>query len=162
MNNSTSSKLSPGFAWLFALLSLVVGAGLSFAFKGLGSKAMGGAYFASLVVGGFLATYMTRAKTGGAVLAFLTLAGGAAAAYYLVIAKLFSTVAEAAPTAGSAADVAATKAFEAVGNGIGIFVAVIVFFATFIPGTIGASVGSSVRGKTGMEAAGAMAKSLAA
>ncbi|HEY4057915.1 MAG TPA: hypothetical protein VGM39_14975 [Kofleriaceae bacterium] len=160
MTNSTGPKLSPHLTWLFAIGAVLLGTGAYMVLPHT-SKVGGYAYFGIIALGGFLATFLTRAKTGGAVLSFLVASLGAAAGYYLVIAKAAS-VAASTITTGSAADVAAAQhAVNGLGSIMGGFVAVIVFLVTFVPGTIGASVGSAVRGKPGAMGAASLARSLA-
>ena len=161
MTNTNDSKLSPHTTWLFAFGAVAAGIGTSSALAGLGSKVTAAVYFGLVAIGGFLSTYLTRAKTGGAILSFLTAGIVAAAGYYLLIssvtAQVTTTMGDMA-SAGSAHAVA-SDAGAKMGQTFGIFIAVIVFLETIVAGIGGAVAGAKSRGAGGFAALGAMAKS---
>src|SRR6476659_8158770 len=74
---TNDNKLSAHTTWLFALGSIATGIGASYALNGLGTKVTAAVYFAIVALGGFASTYLTRAKTGGAILSFLVAGAGA-------------------------------------------------------------------------------------
>lgn len=158
---STDSKLSPHTTWLFAFGSIAAGIAVSYALQGLGQKVTAAVYFALVAIGGFGSTYLTRARTGGAVLSFLVGAIAAAAGYYLLVAHVTSGVTTAMTDAASAgsAHAQAVDAGAKLGQTFGIFVAVIVFLETIVAGIGGAIAGGKARGQGGLAALSAMAKS---
>ena len=160
-NSTTKSKLSPHTIWLFAFGSIAAGIGASYALAGLGSKVTAALYFAIVAIGGFAGMYLSRAKFGGAVLAFFTVAAIAAVAYFFLVSTLFSsaTVAVSDAASGGRAHAAGVEAGAVMGRTFGIFVAVIVFLETIVAGIGGAVAGAKSRGAGGFAALGAMAKS---
>lgn len=160
-STTDSNKLSPHTTWLFALGSIAAGIGASYALSGFGQKVTAGVYFAIVAIGGFLSTYLTRARVRGAVLSFVTGAAVAAVAYFFLVSSLFETATTMMADAASAGQATAegAKAGAAMGKTFGIFVAAIVFLETIIAGIGGAFAGSKVRGQGGFAALGAMAKS---
>lgn len=161
MTNTSDTKLSQHTTWLFALGSIAAGIGASYALQGLGTKVTAAVYFAVVAIGGFLSTYLTRAKTGGAILSFLVGAAVAAGAYYLLVSHVTAQVTTAMgdmASSGQAHAQAATAGAQ-MGKTFGIFVAVIVFLETIVAGIGGAVAGSKSRGQGGLAALGAMAKS---
>lgn len=157
----SSNKLSPHTIWLFAFGSIAAGIGASFALQGLGSKVTAGIYFALVAIGGFGATYLTRARTRGAVLAFFVGGAAAAVATYLLVAHFFSTATTvmADVASGGQAHAQSVDAGSKMGNFFGIYAAVIVFLETIVAGIGGAVAGAKSRDKGGVAALGAMARS---
>ncbi|HEY0250124.1 MAG TPA: hypothetical protein VGC41_01315 [Kofleriaceae bacterium] len=160
MTNDTT-KLSQHTTWLFAIGSIAAGIGASYALSGLGSKVTAAVYFAIVAVGGFLSTYLTRAKTGGAILSFLVGAIVAAGSYYFLVKGVVASTTTAMGDLSSSgqAHAQASQAGSQMGQTFGIFVAVIVFLETIVAGIGGAVAGSKSRGAGGLAALGAMAKS---
>ncbi|MFT3693635.1 MAG: hypothetical protein QM831_10880 [Kofleriaceae bacterium] len=159
--NNESTKLSQHTTWLFAIGSIAAGIGASYALSGLGQKVTAAVYFALVAIGGFLSTYMTRAKTGGAILSFLVGAVIAAGGYYFLVKGVVSgatTVMTDAASGGQAHSQGVQMGAQ-MGQTMGIFVAVIVFLETIVAGIGGAVAGSKSRGAGGLAALGAMAKS---
>ncbi len=156
-----TNKLSAHTTWLFALGSIAAAIGTSYAVAGLGQKVSAGVYFAIVAIGGFASTYMTRARLGGAIAAFLVGAAIAAAAYFQlvdhIVAAGVSAVSDATST--GAAHAQGVEAGATFGKAFGIFVAVIVFLETIVAGIGGAVAGAKSRGAGGLAALGAMAKS---
>ncbi len=147
-------KLSPHTTWLFAFGSIAAGLGISYALSGLGQKATAAVYFAIVALGGFAATYLTRARTAGAILSFTVGAAIAAATYFLLVDHLVSaatTVMSDAVSAGQAHQ-QGVQAGAQLGKEMGIFVAVIVFIETLVAGIGGAAAGAKARGTGGLEA----------
>ncbi|MEO8549413.1 MAG: hypothetical protein ABI678_05555 [Kofleriaceae bacterium] len=161
MTNTNDTKLSPHTTWLFALGSIAAGIAVSYALSGLGQKVTAAVYFGIVAIGGFLSTYLTRAKTGGAILSFLAAGGVAAAGYYVLVSHLVGGATTAMGDMASAgqAHVQASQAGVQMGQTFGIFVAVIVFLETIVAGIGGAIAGAKSRGAGGLSALSAMAKS---
>lgn len=155
MTNDT--KLPASTSWLFAFGSIAAGIGTSYAASGLGQKATAAIYFAIVAIGGFASTYLTRARTRTAVLAFLTAAVVAAGAYFMLVDAIFHTVTTAAGSMAN--DPNASAAGAKMGKIFGVFVAVIVFLETTVAGIGGAVAGDKSRGKGGLGALGALARS---
>ena len=161
MTNNLESKLSPHTTWLFAFGSIAAGIATSYALTGLGQKVTAAVYFGLVAIGGFLSTYLTRARVGGAVLSFLTAGVVAAGGYYLLISHLMGGATTAMADAASAgqAHAQAVDVGAQMGHTMGIFVAAIVFLETIVAGIGGAVAGWKSRGAGGLQALGAMAKS---
>ncbi|MGN6103963.1 MAG: hypothetical protein ACTHU0_02560 [Kofleriaceae bacterium] len=158
---SSSTKLSAHALWLFAFGAVAAGIGASYAASGFGQKASAAVYFAVVAIGGFGSTYLTQARVRGAVLGFLLAAAVAAVGYFLLVDSLFrsATTLAADAASGGQATAQAAQAGAQMGKTFGIFVAVIVFLETIIAGIGGAVAGAKVRGKGGLAALGAMARS---
>jgi hypothetical protein len=142
---TTQNKLSQHTSWLFAFGSIAAGIAVSYALAGLGQKVTAAVYFAIVALGGFGATYLTRARVGGAILTFFVAAAVAGGAYYLLVEELFS---------------AASSKLSDVGRTMGIFVAAIVFLETLVAGIAGSVAGVAARGKTGFAAIGHAARAV--
>ncbi len=147
MTTSDSSKLSPHTIWLFAFGSIAAGIGTSYALSGLGQKVTAAVYFGIVGLGGFLSTYLTRARVRGAVLAFLTAAAVAAVGYFMLVDHMFRTATTAMTDAvsGGAAHAQGVEAGAAFGKTFGIFVAAIVFLETIVAGIGGSIAGAKAR-----------------
>jgi hypothetical protein len=161
MTNTNDTKLSPHTTWLFALGSIAAGIAVSYALSGLGQKVTAAVYFGIVAIGGFLSTYLTRAKTGGAVLSFLAAGVVAAGGYYALVSHFIggATTAMGDMASAGSAHVQAVEAGAKMGQTLGIFVAVIVFLETIVAGIGGAIAGAKSRGAGGLSALSAMAKS---
>jgi hypothetical protein len=156
-----TQKLSPHTTWLFAFGSIAAGIGSSYALAGLGQKVTAAVYFAIVAIGGFASTYLTRARTRGAVLAFFTAAAVAAISYFFLVDHLFREATTLATDAvsGGAAHAQGAEAGAMMGKTFGIFIAAMVFLETIIAGIGGAVAGAKTRGAGGLAAIGALAKS---
>jgi hypothetical protein len=152
MTNDT--KLPPSTTWLFAFGAIAAGLGTSYAAAGLGQKATAAIYFAIVAIGGFASTYLTRARVRTAVLAFLTAAAVAAVAYFILVDAIVHTATTAVTATPNAAGAGAKM-----GRIMGMFVAGIVFLETIVAGIGGAVAGDKSRGKGGLAALGALARS---
>jgi hypothetical protein len=159
MNND--NKLSQHTTWLFAFGSIAAGIATSYALSGLGSKVTAAVYFGLVAIGGFLSTYLTKAKTGGAILSFLAGSVVAAGGYYFLISSLFSSATTAMGDMASAgqAHAQASQAGAQMGHTMGIFIAAIVFLETIVAGIGGAIAGAKSRNAGGVQALSAMARS---
>jgi len=158
---TTENKLSAHTTWLFSLGSIATGIAASYALNGLGTKVTAAVYFAIVALGGFLSTYLTKARVRGAVLSFITGAAVAGIAYYFLVANIFehTTTVMGDAVSGGAAHADAAKAGAAMGKTFGIFIAAMVFLETIVAGIGGAVAGGKVRGQGGLAALNALAKS---
>jgi len=145
MSNDTT-KLSPHTTWLFSFGAVAAGIGSAYALSGMGQKVTAAVYFAIVAIGGFLSTYLTKARVRGAVLSFLTAGAVAAAAYFFLVSSIFSQATSALNDAQGAA------AGAKLGNTLGMFVAGIVFLETIVAGIGGAIAGDKARGSGGLAA----------
>lgn len=134
--NDKIGKLGAGYAWLFALSAIAIGAGSAYVTAGLGAKVSSAVFFGVFVVFGFAATALTKAKALMAVAAFLLASLASAGAYYVVAAQ---AMAEATSALGAA------DAGGALGAAIGAFVAVITFIVSAVGGVGGTLAGARVR-----------------
>ena len=82
-------KYSRHTVWLFALGAVPLGIAAAYATAGLGPKVTAAVYAGIVGLAGFASTFTTKARTRGAVLAFLVAALAAAAVYYLVVSAVF-------------------------------------------------------------------------
>jgi hypothetical protein len=141
--STPSTKLSPNLVWLFALVAVAAGIGISYALAGLGQKVTAAVYFGVVAIGGFASTYTTRATIMRGVLAFLGIALVAAVAYYFLVDHIFSTATTTMSDAmsGGAAHAEGEKAGSALGHTFGMFVAIIVFLETSVAGVVGVVAG---------------------
>ena len=156
----SDSKLSSHTVWLFAFGSVAAGIATSYALSGLGQKVTAAVYFALVAIGGFGATYLTRARVRGAVLAFLVAAACAGAAYFTLVDHLFhsATTVLADAASGGAAHAQGDAAGAVMGRTMGVFVAVLVFLETIVAGIGGAVAGGKARGQGGLAALAAAAR----
>ena len=156
----STKKLSPHTIWLFAFGSIAAGIGASYALQGFGTKVTAGVYFALVAIGGFGATYLTSARTRGAVLAFFLGAAVAAIGTYVLVNSMFSTATSVMTDVASAGQAHAqgVEAGAKMGNLFGIYAGVIVFLETIVAGIGGAVAGAKTRDKLGVAALGAMSR----
>jgi hypothetical protein len=154
-----AGRYSRHTVWLFALVAVALGLGAAVAFQGLGPKVTSAVYAAIVGLCGFAATFSTKARTRGAVGAFLVAALIAAAAYYAVISYVFSAVTTGMTDAVAVGDGAAqvhdagVKMGTFFGRFFGAFAAVVAFLETSIVGIGGAIAGARVKAQ--MTAGGA-------
>ena len=98
------NKLSPHFVWLFALVAVVGGLGISFVTAKAGWKVSAAAFFGFVGLMAFLGGYLTRASALQAVLPFVLASGALGAVYYAIVKSVMSAAAtvcefDVAPTA---------------------------------------------------------------
>ncbi len=157
----STTKLSPHTTWLFAFGSIAAGIAASYALSGLGQKVTAAVYFGIVAIGGFLSTYLTRARVRGAVLAFLTAGAAAGVAYFFLVDHIFrtATVAMSDAVSGGQAHAQGVEAGAMFGKTFGIFIAAIVFLESIVAGIGGAVAGDKSRDKGGLAALGAAARS---
>lgn len=159
---SDDKKLGAGVTWLFAIGGVAAGIALSFALQGLGQKATAAIYFAIVAAAGFGSTYLTRAKFGGAAVAFAVAAALAGVGYFFLVdhfMRAATTVMTDAVSMGNA-HAAGVEAGAMFGRTFGIFAAVIAFLETIIAGLIGSFAGARAKGTGGFAAAAALARSV--
>jgi hypothetical protein len=157
MTTETNNKLSPHVVWLFAFGSIAAGIATSYALSGFGTKVTAAVYFAVVAIGGFGSTYLSRARIGGAIAAFLVAAAVAAGAYFLLVDAIFSTATTTMADAAGAPSAESAKVGATFGRTFGIFVAAIVFLETIVAGIAGVVAGAKSRGQGGLAALGRLA-----
>lgn len=142
-----AGKYSRHSVWLFSLGAVALGLGAAVATQGLGPKVTSAVYAAIVGVAGFGSTFATRARTRGAVGAFLLAALCAAVAYYAVVSYVFSTITTGMTdvVSGGQAHEAGVQAGTFFGRFFGAFAAVVAFLETSIVGISGAIVGARVK-----------------
>lgn len=134
--NDKIGKLGAGYAWLFALSALALGAGSAYVTAGLGAKVSSAVYFGVFMISGFAATALTKAHALVSVIAFMLASAASAAAYYWVVAQ---AMADATSALGAA------NTGGALGAALGMFVAVITFIVSAAGGVGGSLAGARVR-----------------
>ena len=102
------NKLSPHFVWLFALVAVVGGLGISFVTAKAGWKVSAAAFFGFVGLMAFLGGYLTRATALQAVLPFVLASGALGAVYYAIVKSVMSAAANSVGAAGRADRAAAT------------------------------------------------------
>lgn len=146
-------KYSRHTVWLYALAAVALGIGGAYATHGLGPKVTAGVYAAIVGGAGFASTFTTRARTRGAVAAFLLAGLAAAAIYYVLVSSVFAAATTAATDAVSGGDAHAhaegAKAASVFGRFFGAFAAIIAFLETTIVGITGAVAGSAAKQQAG-------------
>lgn len=93
-------RLSPHLTWLFALVAVVGGIGISFATARHGWKLSAGLFFGFVGVMAFLSTYLTRATLFQAIGPFVVASLGLGAIYYLVVKSVMTAAASTVGAAG--------------------------------------------------------------
>lgn len=161
-NFNGNDKLSPATVWLFSFGSIALGIGSSYALSGVGQKAAAAAYFAVVAIGAFASTYLTRARLGAAIGAFLVAGLVAAACYFKLVDSIFhdATVQMTDAVSGNDA-VAHENAHQAgsfIGKFFGIFVAICVFLETLVASLAGTIAGWRSRGQGGFLALASAAR----
>ena len=146
-------KYSRHSVWLFALGAVPLGIAAAYATAGLGPKVTAAVYAGIVGLAGFASTFTTKARTRGAVLAFLVAALAAAAVYYLVVSSVFETATTTATdlASGGQAHDAGKEAGSFFGRFFGAFAAVIAFLETSIVGITGAVAGGKAKAQGGLQ-----------
>jgi hypothetical protein len=83
-----AGTMNGGLVWVFALAAVAVGVAGAWATAGLGSTISSAVFFGAFLVAGFLGVFLTRAKTGIAVLAFAAASALTAGIYYTITAGM--------------------------------------------------------------------------
>ncbi|MBK9034578.1 MAG: hypothetical protein IPL61_25475 [Myxococcales bacterium] len=104
----TDKRLSAHLVWLFALVAVVGGLGLSFVTAKAGWKVSAAVFFGFVGLMAFLGGYLTRATTLQAVGPFVLASGALGAVYYAIVKSVMSTAANAVGAGGRADHAAAT------------------------------------------------------
>ena len=102
------NKLSPHFVWLFALVAVVGGLGISFVTAKAGWKVSAAAFFGFVGLMAFLSGYLTRASTLQTVGPFVLASFALGAVYYAIVKSVMSAAADAVGAAGRADGAAST------------------------------------------------------
>ena len=144
------NKMSGGMVWLFALGAIVLAELGGYLTAGMGSKISAGVFFGVFAVCGFLGMFLTRAKTGIGVLAFILASIGSAIVFYVMVTSLFAGAATEAANAAAAGqtETAVTEAAGAtLGAAVGLFAGIIVLLGALVAGITGCVAGAKFRGK---------------
>jgi hypothetical protein len=146
----TDNKLSPNFAWLFALVTLGVTIGINYVIPHvvhhpLTPKALAGVYFAIYAGGATLAVLFTQARALRVVGTFSASALGLGIFFYEVVAKMFTAIASGLGASSSAASGFGSKA--------GLMLAIGFTFLAIVASIGGAIFGTKIRGSIGQVAA---------
>lgn len=147
---ATDNKLSPNFAWLFALVTLGVTIGINYVIPHvvhhpMTPKALAGVYFAIFGGGATLAMLFTQASALRVVGTFAVGALGLGIFYYAVVAKAMAAVAS-----GLGASAGGASSF---GSAAGLMFAVFFAFEALGAGIAGALFGKKLRNGLGNVAA---------
>jgi hypothetical protein len=147
---ATDNKLSPNFAWLFALVTLGVTIGVNYLIPHvvhhpLTPKALAGVYFAIFGGGATLAMLFTESGALRVVGTFAAAALGLGIFYYAVIAKVMAAIAS-----GMGASSGGASSF---GRSAGLMFAVFFAFEALAASIAGALFGKKLRNGLGGVAA---------
>ena len=93
-------RLSPHFVWLFALVAVIGGLGLSFLTAKHGWKVSAAVFFGFVGVMSCLGGYLTRASMLQAILPFVIASGALGAVYYVIVKSVMSSAANAVGAGG--------------------------------------------------------------
>jgi hypothetical protein len=129
-------RLSPHFVWLFALVAVIGGLGLSFLTAKHGVKLSAIVFFGFVGLMAFLGGYLTRANGLQAVLPFVVASVALGAVYYVIVKSVMSTAADALGAQGHAGGVA---------SAMGTFAAVLIFLDALAASIGGATTGIKLR-----------------
>ncbi len=106
MNND--KRLSPHFVWLFALVAVIGGLGLSFLTAKHGLKVSAIVFFGFFGLMAFLGGYLTKASTLQAVGPFVIASFALGAVYYVIVKSVMTAAASAVGASGKLDGAAAT------------------------------------------------------
>lgn len=106
-------RLSPHFVWLFALVAVIGGLGISFLTVGAGWKVSAVAFFVFVGLMAFLGGYLTRASMMQAIGPFVLAALALGATYYVILKAAVNAAAGAVGAGGHAGGAASAMGFIA-------------------------------------------------
>jgi|GEM_PF-4879071 len=129
-------RLSPHFVWLFALVAVIGGLGLSFLTAKHGLKVSAIVFFGFVGLMAFLGGYLTRANGLQAVLPFVIASVALGAIYYVIVKSVMATTANALGANGHANSAAAT---------MGTVAAILIFIDALAASIGGATTGIKLR-----------------
>lgn len=98
-----NQKLSPHFVWLFAVVAMVGGLGISFLTAKMGWKVSAGAFFAFVGICAAASAWTTRSTTLQAIGPFVIASFGLAGAYYMILKRIMTAAASTVGAGSSAA-----------------------------------------------------------
>jgi hypothetical protein len=131
--NDKAGTMSSGLVWAFALGAVVLGVVGGYATAGLGAKVSSAVFFGCFLVGGFLGTFLTKAQTWLASIAFVLASIISAGVYYGVAAGAFESAGSEGAEAGM------------LGAFVGVFVAAITLVSTLVAGLGGCIAGGRAK-----------------
>jgi len=131
-----TKRLSPHFVWLFALIAVIGGLGISFVTAKAGWKVSAMAFFGFVGLMAFLGGYLTRASTMQVIGPFILASAALGAVYYAIVKSVMSAAADAMGATGRADSAAAT---------MGAIAAVIIIIDALVASVGGATFGVKLR-----------------
>jgi hypothetical protein len=142
---NTAGKLNANMVWVFAL----VAAGLAFAltYIPMGRTIFWGALGAIFVIMGFLATFLTSAKTGIAAIAMVVASAVFTGLWYWRISAVTSAVTSAVGAMGGSGAGAAAEKAASIGLAVMLVPLAITLVDCLVTGIVGAIAGAKVRDK---------------
>lgn len=140
-------KLNGSLVWLFALGAILVAMGGAWVTADLGNKVSSAVYFGVFAVCGFLATFLTRARTRVGVAAFFLASAASGVIYYFLVSRVFSQAATTLATASGGGAAQAHNAGMVLGSAVGLFAAGLIFLASLVAGIGGCVAGAKQRQK---------------
>lgn len=124
-----AGTMNGGLVWIFALGAVAIGVAGGWATAGLGSTISSAVFFGAFLVAGFLGVFLTKARTGIAVLAFMAASALTAGVYYAIAAGV-----------GTGQDTGALGAF------LGVVLAVVALAVSMVGGISGCIAGARFKG----------------
>lgn len=109
-----NQKLSPHFVWLFAVVAVVGGLGLSFLTAKMGWKVSAGVFFAFVGAASCASAWLTRSTTFQAIGPFVVASFGLAGAYYMILKRVMDAAASSLGAGSSGFGAKAAGLFAAI------------------------------------------------
>lgn len=140
-------KMNGNLVWAFALAAILLGIAGAWLTANMDNKVSTAVYFGVFAACGFLATFLTRSKTGLGVVAFVLASGVAAGIYYVLVSSVFASATTAMVSVGDGAQAEAQLAGNVMGRAVGLFAAGLTFLASLVAGIGGCIAGAKHRKK---------------
>ena len=140
-------KLNGNLVWAFAFGALGLGIAGAWLTANMGNKVSIGVYFGVFAAAGFLSVFLTRAKAGIGVLAFVVAAVASAAIYYFLVSSIMGEATSTMTAAAGGGENEAKTLGNAMGTTMGLFAAGIIFIDTLVAGIGGCIFGAKQRKK---------------
>lgn len=134
MNND--KRLTPHFVWIFALVAVLGGLGISFLTAGHGWKVSAAVFFAFVGLMAFLGGYLTRANTLQAVGPFVIASAALGAVYYVIVKSVMTS---------AAASVGAHGKLDGAASTMGTIAAILIVIDALAASVGGATMGIKLR-----------------
>ena len=136
-------SLNANLIWVFAIAAVGLGVASAYITANMGSTISSGVYFGIFAIAGFLATFLTRSKTGIGVVAFVIAAAASGAIYYFIASSIMGEATTVMTSAVGAKASEANMVGNVFGTAVGLFAGIFTFLATLISGIGGVIAGSS-------------------